>query len=204
MPEKRRGTEPQQQGPLLGTAVATVASSDDPGVRPPPGPRSLAPPLSAEEVALGDSNDGGDVGGCTAEALVRIGVWPGKEAAIAGLDAQIQSMTEELQRRRGGPLEEAEAGVPGEQWHEEAIKRAVVERGWHFQKVKIDSTNAKAVDLRQVLMSGSYLVICVTNNRWYKGAKARIKYPDYPADAPATSATVHCHHRWPCPRRSCR
>ena len=67
MPEKRRGTEPQQQGPLLGTAVATVASSDDPGVRPPPGPRSLAPPLSAEEVSLGDSREHGGASRARAE-----------------------------------------------------------------------------------------------------------------------------------------
>ena len=132
MPEKRGATEPQQQRPskrvchpaalLPDTTIATAASSDDPGALPPPGPCSVPPALSAGKVALGDSNDGGDVGGCTAEALVRIGVWPCKEAAVAGLDAQIQPMTEELQRRRGGPLAEAEVGVPGEQWHQEAIK----------------------------------------------------------------------------------
>ena len=83
MPEKRRGTEPQQQGPLLGTAVATVASSDDPGVRPPPGPRSLAPPLSAEEVSLGDSREHGGASRARAELdSSKIGSNAGFKAAI--------------------------------------------------------------------------------------------------------------------------
>jgi hypothetical protein len=153
----------------------------------------VPPALSAEEVVLGDSKEHGDGGGCTAESLVRIGVWSCKEAAVARLDAQIQPMAEELQRRRGRPLEAVEAGIAGEQWHEEAIKRAVVEQGWHFHKVKIDSTDAKAVDLMQALNTGNYLVTGVTNNCWYKGKKARIKYPDYPADAPATSAAGWVH-----------
>mmetsp|Transcript_70483 Transcript_70483/g.139714 ORF Transcript_70483/g.139714 Transcript_70483/m.139714 type:complete len:146 (-) Transcript_70483:285-722(-) len=52
-----------------------------------------------------------------------------KAEAIAGLDAQIQPMNQELQRRRGGPPYPAVAGIAGEQWHKEVIKRAVVEQG---------------------------------------------------------------------------
>ena len=162
MAKKRGATETQQQqlskrvfrpaALLPDTAIATAASIDDPSPPPPPGSCSVhvsvPPALLLPEVGLGDSSDRADDGGCTAEALVRIGVWSCKEAAVKGLDAQIKPMTEELQKRRGGPLEEAEAGVPREQWHEEAIKRAVVKSGeWHFHKVKIDSTDTKAVDL---------------------------------------------------------
>jgi site-specific DNA-methyltransferase (adenine-specific) len=114
---------------MLGTPQAAIASIEVPSAPPLPGPSSLPPALSAEEVAQGDSMEHGGDGGCTASAMVEIGVWSSKEAAVADLDAQIAPMHQELQRRWGEACKEDEAGIHGEQWHEEAIKRAVVAQG---------------------------------------------------------------------------
>lgn len=201
---KRRATEPLQQrvgkrvrhpaAHLLYNPQAAVAPSEVPSAPPLPGPSSLPPALSAEEVAQGDSMEHGGDGGCTASAMVEIGVWSSKEAAVADLDAQIAPMHQELQRRWGRACDESEAGIHGEQWHEEAIKRAVVARGWHFHKVKIDATDAQAVDLKDTLKAGRFFTIGVTNNRWYKGAKKQqLKYPNYHANAPAVNSAGWIH-----------
>ena len=76
-----------------------IATSEDPSPQPLALPEGshLAPPR-AEDVARGESEEQGGDGGCTAVALVEIGVWPSKEEATAALDAQIKPMHEELQR----------------------------------------------------------------------------------------------------------
>ena len=37
----------------------------------------------------------------------------------------------------------ANSGIRGEQWHQEAIKRAVVKAGWHFKTLPIDPKQAQ-------------------------------------------------------------
>ena len=63
----------------------------------------------------------------------------------------------------------ANSGIRGEQWHQEAIKLAVVKAGWHFKTLPIDPKQAECVDLRTTLTNGFYLVVGVTNNQWYRG-----------------------------------
>ena len=202
--KKRRATEPLQQrvervrhpaAHLMFTPNdVTVAPIEDPSSPPPHGPCSLPPALKAEVVPQGESVEHGGDGGCTAVALVEIGVWHSKQAAVTALDAQIVNMHEELQRRRGNTCEEREAGIRGEQWHDEAIQRAVKAQGWHFRKVVIDPTNIKSLDLRCTLNTGKYLMIGVTNNQWYKGNKKQpLKYPAEPANAPAVDSTGWVH-----------
>jgi hypothetical protein len=139
-----------------------------------------------------DETSGGD-GGCTATALTAIGVYPSTSAAVRALDAEIAPHHQKLCRERG-ECAESEAGIRGEQWHQEAVKRAVVVAGWHFKTLPINPTQPVCVNLKTALASGSYLVVGVTNNLWYKGKKKQpLKYPDWPADAPAADTTGWVH-----------
>ena len=109
------------------------------------------------------------------------------------LDAEIPRQHEKLCNERG-QCDESEAGIRGEQWHPEVIKRAVVKTGWHLKKLSIDPKQAECVDLRATLANGSYLVVGVTNNQWYKGStKQPRKYPDWPVDAPASDPAGWVH-----------
>jgi hypothetical protein len=148
-----------------------------------------------------DGETSGGDGGCTARALTAIGVYPSTSAAVRGLDAEIAPLHQKLYRERG-ECDEREAGVRGEQWHQEAVKRAVAAAGWHFKTLPINPTQPACVDLKAALASGSYLAVGVTNNQWYKGRKKQpLKYPDWPADAPAMDGhdrlgALHCNRRW--------
>mgnify|MGYP007125161324 CR=1 FL=1 len=151
------------------------------------------PPASGEAV-----EHGGD-GGCTAVALAAVGVWPSVAEAAAALNAEIAPLHQKWTRERG-PCDESEAGIRGEQWHEEAIKNAIIAKGWHVTKLVLHPTKADAVSLKAELASGgSYLVFGVTNNVWrmrFKGGKVTrqpLKYPDEPADGPSRS-TDGWHH----------
>ena len=157
-----------------------------------PGPCPLPTALKAEDVASCETS-GGD-GGCTAVAMHHLAVWETRDAAVTALDAQIEPMHKELERRWGEPCDESEAGLKGDKWHSEAIKRAVVANGWHFKKVKIEQTDHKAVELKTELKNGSYFVIGVTNNEWYKGTRKQpLKYPEFQADAPVVDNTDWMH-----------
>ena len=154
---------------------------------------SRAASESRPSAAFADEATAGGDGGCTAKALSAIGVFPSATAAVLGLDAQITPQHEKLCRERG-ECAESEAGVRGEQWHEETIKRAVIAAGWHFQTLHINPAQAAHADLRVTLKSGSYLVVGVTNNLWFNGKKKQpLKYPGWAADAPAldTAGWVH-------------
>ena len=203
MIEMTKGDAPESLQRTLGKRLredATETSqceskSDD--LSPPPlsGPCSTPPALCAGVVVQSDSMglNGGD-GGCTASALTAIGVWDAKESVVEALDAQIGPMHEELERRWGQKCDVSEAGIRGEQWHEEGIKRAVVAQGWHFQKLNIDATHPKAVELKEELKVGSYFMIGVTNNAWVRGSKRqKLKYPGYKANAPAVDAAGWVH-----------
>jgi len=149
------------------------------------------PPASDEAV-----EHGGD-SGCTAVALTTLGVWSSVAAAAAALDAQIAPLHQKWLRERG-PCEESEAGIRGEQWHEEAISNAIKAADWHVRALVIHPTKADAVSLQSELARGRYLVFGVTNNRWYKRVKGKpkpqkLKYPGWPADAPRHS-TAGWHH----------
>jgi hypothetical protein len=157
-----------------------------------PGPCPLPTALKAEDVVSCEMS-GGD-GGCTAVAVQHLGVWATRGEAVAALDAQIEPMHKELERRWGEICDESEAGLKGDKWHSEAIKRAVVANGWHFKKVRIERTDPKAVDLKTELKNGSYFVIGVTNNEWFKGTKKQpLKYPEFEADAPAVDNADWVH-----------
>ena len=146
------------------------------------------PPAASKD----GETSGGD-GGCTAAALSSIGVFPSTSAAVRRLDAEIAPLHQKLCRERGD-CDESEAGVRGEQWHQEAVKRAVVAAGWHFKTLPINPTQPACVDLKATLAEGSYLVVGVTNNRWYEGKKKQpLKYPDWPADTPAADTTGWVH-----------
>jgi len=155
-----------------------------------------APSTSPSPTSEAHGEDHGGDGGCTAVALVNIGVWPNLGAAVAALDAQIPILHAKFVRERGG-CDESEAGIRGEQWHTEAIANAVKAAGWHIRTVTIHPTHPEKVSLKQELKHGSFLTIGVTNNRWVKvvGLKERLqlKYPDYPANAPAISTDGWVH-----------
>ena len=150
----------------------------------PPGKDSLPP---AEKVEMG-----GD-GGCTAEALVNIGVYvdpntkedreTSLSAAKLSLNCQIDPVHNKFCTERG-VCERGEVGEDNVQWHEEVIAKAVKGEGWHFKKVQINPNNKECVDLNEVLKMGSYLLIGVTNNKWKKGTKWITKYPGYSVNAP--------------------
>lgn len=160
----------------------SVATGDPPSL---PEPCSSPPALSAEK----DSAEHGGDGGCTAKALVKLGIWMTLEDAVAALDAEITPVFAGWVKN-GRQCDETYAGIRGGQWHEEVIKKAVVDAGWHFQKVHIDPTHPKKVVLKDVFTKGSYFAIGVTNNLWYKPGKKKaepLKYPDEPADGPSSS-----------------
>ena len=157
------------------------------------------PALPAAAAAAADGFHGGD-GGCTAVALSVAGVYPTAHAAADALDSHIGPVHEKFLRERG-PCAEAEAGISREQWHEEVIQRAVIEQGWHVQKVNHSNPRVEpaARPLKPQLSDGSkYLLFGVTNNDWSKcvGGRAvrqRLKYPDFPADAPSTDSAAWHH-----------
>ena len=168
--------------PAIGVSACDPA--DPPCVSVPVG----RPPAASKD----DEASGGD-GGCTARALTAIDVFPSTSAAVRGLDAEIAPLHQKLYRERG-ECDESDAGIRGEQWHQEAVKRAVVAAGWHFKTLPINPTQPACVDLKTALASGSYLVVGVTNNQWYKGRKKQpLKYPEWPADAPAMDMTGWVH-----------
>ena len=149
--------------------------------------------------AAGIGVDHGGDGGCTARALSAIGVWPTSAAAAAAMDEQIEPLHQKFVRERGA-CDQSEAGIRGEQWHEEAIKRAVIGEGWHVRKVDASTERKRAVaeSLQSELARGRFLVFGVTNNRWARCVRGkavfqRLKYPDYPADAPSTQGESWQH-----------
>jgi hypothetical protein len=154
---------------------------------------SSMPPASDEA-----ATHGGD-GGCTAVALTALGVWPSSAAAVAALDAQIAPLHQKWLNERG-PCEESEAGIRGEQWHEEAISNAIraAPAGWHVRVLDIHPTHKGVVSLRSELAHDRCLIFGVTNNRWCKRVKGKdkwqpLKYPDEPANGPSIS-TAGWHH----------
>jgi hypothetical protein len=156
-------------------------------------PPDVSGPVSRSPAASKDGETSGGDGGCTASALSAIGVFPSMSAAVRGLDAEITPQHEKLCRERHECLE-SEAGIRGEQWHIEAIKQAVLAAGWHFKRLPIHPAHPGCVDLKATLTSGSHLVVGVTNNQWYQGKqKQKLKYPDWPADAPAVDPTGWVH-----------
>ena len=114
--------------PTIG--VSACVPADPPGVSVP----ECLPSAASKD----DETSGGD-GGCTARALTAIGVFPSMSAAVRGLDAEITPLHQKLYRERG-ECDESEAGIRGEQWHQEAVKRAVVDAGWHFKTLPINPT----------------------------------------------------------------
>ena len=61
-------------------------------------------------------------------------------------------------------------------------------------RVMIVPTNPKAVDLKQVLTKGNFLIMGVTNNCWYKeGKKQPLKYPKDPVDGPVVDPSKWIH-----------
>jgi hypothetical protein len=165
------------------TAVApevVATQSAVAAVPPSSGLTSSVPP------ALWEVAHGGD-GGCTAATLVALGVYSTLAEAIAALDAPIGPLHQKFVSTRGA-CAEREAGIRGEQWHDEAIKAAVLDAGWHVRKLAIDSTHADRVSLATELARGKYLFFGVTNNRW--AIKKRnmpefhLKYDDYAENAP--------------------
>ena len=178
--------------PSAGTGIGDAAVGPPPAVT---GPTS-SPEHSSMASPYGESGHGGD-GGCTAVALTTLGVWPTLAEAVAALDAQIAPLHAKWQRLRG-QCEEAEAGLTGEQWHDEAILNAIKAKGWHVRKLVLHPTKAAAVSLKAELGHGRYLVFGVTNNEWSKRVKGKVKpqplkYPGWPADAPHGSAAGWMH-----------
>eukprot|EP00966_Prymnesium_polylepis_P113800 2630564-Prymnesium_polylepis.1 len=90
--------------------VTAGVTADLPGVSV----HECLPPAASQD----GETSGGD-GGCTARALTTIGVFPSTSAAVRELDAEIAPMHQKLCRERG-ECDESEAGIRGEQWHQEA------------------------------------------------------------------------------------
>lgn len=60
-------------------------------------------------------------------------------------------------------------GIRGEAWPIEVIKNVVVDAGWHFKKLVIESTRTDRVDLRDTLCHGSFFVYGHVNRQFYRG-----------------------------------
>ena len=150
------------------------------------------PPASDTEVA-----HGGD-GGCSAVALVALGVWLTLAEAKAALDAQIAPLHQKFLSIQKFVCAESEAGIRGVQWHDEAIWAAVLAAGWHVRRLDIHPTHAKKDSLATELARGKYLFFGKTNNRWaIKKRNGRpefhLKYDGYTEDAP-TDPEQNWHH----------
>ena len=176
------------------SAARIVATQSAVAAVPPSSVQELSsvPPASDNEVA-----HGGD-GGCAAVALVALGVWLTLAEAIAALDAQIAPLHQKFVSIQKFVCAESEAGIPGEQWHEEAICEAVKAAGWHVHKLHIHPTHAKKVSLATELARGKYLFFGKTNNRWaIKRRNGRpefhLKYDGHAVDAP-TDPEQNWHH----------
>jgi hypothetical protein len=84
---------------------------------------------------LGDKNDAMiGTGGCFAVALASLSILGGSKAAVcakleAQIDVQHMEFNEQRARKRQKfkPYDRARAGVEGEQWHPEVIRRALRE-----------------------------------------------------------------------------
>ena len=118
---------------------------------------------SVGETPAGDVTLGS--GGCTAVALSKIGVFTSVEETKAKLDAQIpiySSMVREDLRKPEF------VGVPGDRWHPDVVKRAVIDAGWHWRKLKLSE-----VSLATELKEGMYLVDGVLNDSFVKRVRGK-------------------------------
>ena len=139
-------------------------------------------------------NGNGGNGGCTAVALAKLGIFSSTTAATEALDAEIAPLHRKWLKLRG-PCEDSEAGIRGEQWHDEAISNAIkTSKRWYVKRLRFDKQNPNAVSLKAVFKQRGrrFLVFGVTNNEWSKRSNGKIraqplKYPDCSADAPKIS-----------------
>ena len=94
--------------------------------------------------------------------------------------------------REHGPCDESEAGTRGDEWHEDAIRRALTGAGWHVTELALQSTDDFLLRT-ELADGGSFLVFGVTNNQWSRRSSKigyqvqPLKYPDEPADGPVHS-----------------
>jgi len=146
-------------------------------------------PLSSEDQEVEGPTEYTGNGGCTAEALYRLGLYSSHNAAEVALDQYITPTADEMRKFREH-TEDSDMGTRGEMWHELVIMKAVYHAGYHAKKLLIEKDRQGAVDLHEALSSGEkYFVIGVTNNKWTKKCKGGrqkvqpIKYQGYKPDA---------------------
>ena len=139
-------------------------------------------------------------GGCVPNALTRLRIFSHDciaprnkrpcSAAKAGLNAQIDPVHNIL-RKSDPNIERKEAGVDNEIWHYDCVKRAVIDQGYHFLRLKIDPTDPEQVNLSKEFSSGgSYLVDGLVNSKFKKSKNGKKgawekRYDDEPDPANA-------------------
>eukprot|EP00966_Prymnesium_polylepis_P167377 3869469-Prymnesium_polylepis.1 len=137
-----------------------------------------APPLAGGDGSSPPGSHTGETlgcGGCVAVALDRLGVITPVEVAKERLNAQMAPFAAKSRPDQRVP---EFVGVPDDHWHKEVVKMAVVEAGYHFQKLDL-----KAVNLAEVLKSGRYLIDGVLNDSFVKRVQGKqVPYDTDPAD----------------------
>lgn len=106
-------------------------------------------------------------GGCTAAALVALGVFSTVAEASCSLDSFIGPVHEEVCKL--SPKLKAcreSAGTPGMAWSVDVVKRAVTSQGYHFKKVRLANLSA-AIDAGHKLLLDGILnsAYCLPSSR---------------------------------------
>ena len=79
-----------------------------------------------------------DEGGCTALALVAIGVFSSVDDAKQALNNEIPLQKQQWHKQHSETKRAIpSAGINNEEWHNQTIQQAVINNGFHFQLVHI-------------------------------------------------------------------
>ena len=134
--------------------------------------------------------------GCVANALTRIGVFAGGNddaEAKAALNAQIGPLHTILLKTRPD-INIDEVGVNDKIWHKDAVKRAIIDAGYHFTKVAIDPSIPHA-DLRQDFKKGKYIVDGQQNGKFMKTVGKKTRWIDrWPNESPPDPNDTDSNH----------
>merc|ERR1711920_350042 len=141
------------------------------------------------EFSLAGSHGGGaiDSGGCTAIALVKLGLFELEAEARTALNREMPWFASKGRR----DLAEY-AGTVDVSWHPRVVQKVVTERGFHFRKVELATTC-----LTTEFKKGAFLVDGILNDEYKKLVRGKYKtVRNHPMDktSPRTKegAWRHC------------
>lgn len=123
------------------------------------------PDMNTDETDPSADNDDDMCGswGCTAHALWKLGVFNTQKEAVAALNAMGAELYGKRCKENGYDYKVELVYTAGDSWCSEVIKLAVVEAGYDFEKLKLDSDD---LDLKATLKRGQYLIDGVQNRDW--------------------------------------